>query len=405
MTSVSIASLRASGSLRAGEPASIIIALDVTNDVIFDPDLLLEFFDAKAGTATLSYRLRQQRADISWLPRGRYEATCTTPALALHAGSWRIVVSAFSRTASTDILADSREISVTASGSGSAEMAAHWHLQSIGDTPALSSLAWSQGHSNWFYKHFDHAAKVVISYMFGDSPLLRGRILDVGCGDGITDLGIALRQQPELLIGIDPFSGFERLAGVLRENGLGHVKMPESLRFEAADGNFLPYADDSFDVVISWGSLEHIVGGYLQPLREIKRVLRPDGLFFVHPGLYYSNYGHHLGEFSSEPFFHLTKSHEELRDLVLNSKPKYIDRAGEFATPAQYWQWFNELNKITVPQFENELRALEFDFWRVALRTEDLIEYTPELQAYRMQDLATAEVYLSCINRKKRRES
>ena len=42
------------------------------------------------------------------------------------------------------------------------------------------------------------------------------------------------------------------------------------------------------------------------------------------------------------------------------------------------------------------------DFWRVALRTEDLIEYTPKLQAYRMQDLATAEIYLSCINRKKR---
>ena len=33
-------------------------------------------------------------------------------------------------------------------------------------------------------------------------------VLDVGCGDGITDLGIALRQQPELLIGADPFRGF-----------------------------------------------------------------------------------------------------------------------------------------------------------------------------------------------------
>jgi hypothetical protein len=131
--------------------------------------------------------------------------------------------------------------------------------------------------------------------------------------------------------------------------------------------------------------------------------LRPDGLFFVHPGLYFSNWGSHLGEFCSEPFFHLTKSHDELRDLVLNSKPKYIDRAGEFATSAQYWQWFNELNKITVPQFESELRELDFDFWRVALRTEELIEYTPKLQAYRMQDLATAEVYISCINRKKRR--
>lgn len=406
MSAVSISSLRISGRIHAGEPASIIIALEVTDDVIFDPDVLLEFLAGNATVATYTYHLRQQLANISWLPRGRYEAICTTPALALPSGSWRIIASTCSRTASINVAADCREIALITSEPGRATaMITHWHLQSIGDTPAVSSLPWSLGPSNWFNKHFDHAAKTVISYMFGDSPLLRGRILDVGCGDGITDLSIALRQRPELLIGIDPFRGFDRLPAVLRENGLGHIKMPDSLRFEGIDGNFLPYADDSFDVVISWGSLEHIVGGYLQSLREIKRVLRPDGLFFVHPGLYYSNLGHHLGEFCSEPFFHLTKSHEELRNLVLNSKPKHIDRAGEFSTPEQYWQWFNELNRITVPQFENELRALEFDFWRVALRTEELIEYTPKLQAYRMQDLATAEVYLSCINRKKRCES
>ena len=56
-----------------------------------------------------------------------------------------------------------------------------------------------------------------------------------------------------------------------------------------------------------------------------------------------------------------------------------------------------------MPQFERELSALEFDFWRVALRTEDLIAYTPKLQGYSMQDLATVEVYLSCVNRKKQR--
>ena len=80
--------------------------------------------------------------------------------------------------------------------------------------------------------------------------------------------------------------------------------------------------------------------------------------------------------------------------------PKYIDRAGEFATPEQYWQWFTELNPITVSRFEEELRALQFEPWRVALRTEDLIEYTPELKSYPIQDLANIELYMSCVNRK-----
>ena len=57
-----------------------------------------------------------------------------------------------------------------------------------------------------------------------------------------------------------------------------------------------------------------------------------------------------------------------------------------------------------MPQFERELRALGFEPWRVALRTEDLIEYTPALQPYPMQDLATLELYLSCRNRKARGE-
>jgi hypothetical protein len=36
----------------------------------------------------------------------------------------------------------------------------------------------------------------------------------------------------------------------------------------------------------------------------------------------------------------------------------------------------------------------------VALRSSDLVEYTPELQACSMQDLATVELYLSAWNRK-----
>jgi hypothetical protein len=78
-----------------------------------------------------------------------------------------------------------------------------------------------------------------------------------------------------------------------------------------------------------------------------------------------------------------------------------MDRAGEFSPPEDYWRWYKELNPITVAEFEQELKLLEFDFYRVALRTEDLIEYHhPKLQEYGMQDLATVELYLSAYNRK-----
>ena len=78
-----------------------------------------------------------------------------------------------------------------------------------------------------------------------------------------------------------------------------------------------------------------------------------------------------------------------------------MDRSGDHATAAQYWQWFTELNPITVLAFERELRELDFEPWRVALRTHDRVDYTAELQNYSFVDLAVGELYVSAYNRKR----
>ena len=64
--------------------------------------------------------------------------------------------------------------------------------------------------------------------MFDNSPLLRGKILDVGCGEGITDLGIFLRVRPELLVGIDVEGNFRELPRIMKENGLPFSEIPEA---------------------------------------------------------------------------------------------------------------------------------------------------------------------------------
>jgi SAM-dependent methyltransferase len=337
---------------------------------------------------------------IAWLPRGTYRVDALLPGLP--AGSARFVLEAWHQERMSAVCTQRCEGAIElAPAAAGAPDAIAWAVEAIAPSPPLASLSWRKGHADWFFRHFDHAGPTVMSYMLGDSPLLRGRILDVGCGDGITDLSIALRSGCEELVGVDPFRGYERLPEIVRGNHLPADVVPANLRFLPESGNALPFPDDRFDVVISWGSLEHIAGGYLRTLGEIRRVLRPGGLFFAHPGLYYSNYGHHLGEFSSEPHFHLKKPLEEVRRIVLETPPDYMDRSGEFASPAQYWQWFRELNPITVSGFERQLRDLDFQPWRVALRTEGLIEYTPEIERYPMQDLATCELYVSCVNRKR----
>ncbi len=379
------------------------IEFEILRAFVDDPDLVVRVC-GQSGEQTHAWRLRDALY-VPWLPRGHYAATLRVPTHLQIEDAAMVQVEAHRRrhgALAVFATASAPVSSITDGGQSPTSADAKVPLRALGDTPSLGELSWNRSHGDWFFRHFDHAARTVSDYLLKSHPLLQGRILDVGCGDGIIDLGIALHCEPQCLIGIDPFGGFNALPRIMAENLLPADAIPACLEFQPADGNHLPFEDDSFDVVLSWGSLEHIAGGYAPCLAEIRRVLRPDGLLFAHPGLYYSNAGHHLGEFSSEPFLHLRRSAEELRNLVFSKEPERMDRSGDDATQAQYWQWYLELNRITVSGFEREMRELGFEPWRVALRTEDIIEYVPEVLEYPMQDLATLELYTSWWNRKGR---
>lgn len=384
----------------ACEPAAIGIEFEVTASIAFEPDVSIELFRIGDEVPRYSRNMRMDYAEVAWLPKGAYRATWYCPALGLQPGYYLARIGLWERSFGAQRLVTVTEQQFSVMGTQqNHSLNAAWSLESMCNVD-LSRLSWKKGSGDWFYKHFDHAAPTVISYMLADSPLLRGRILDVGCGDGITDLGIALRTNPECLVGVDPFRGYERLPEILATNQLDPTIIPPNLSFYAVDANDLPFDDDSFDVVLSWGSVEHIAGGYHQALFEIRRVLRDGGRLFIHPGLYYSSIGHHLGEFCSEPHVHLRRSRNELRELVFRSPPTYIDRAGEFSSPEQYWRWFEELNPITVDRFEQELRMLGFELDRAAIRTDERIDYSPELQRYPLLHLGIAELYLACTLRK-----
>jgi SAM-dependent methyltransferase len=390
----------------------IAVEFAVVQDLCFDIDVQIQLNDAVTGAEHLSCHIRQAGWDVAWLPRGRYRAELALPSRSASMGPLTVRALLWSNANGTPVLEDERvgepagRAPETRVETGRAEPAAlraarpSWTLEGLDGVP-VADLSWNRGHDDWFFKHFDHAARVVVHLMLGQSELLRGRILDVGCGDGMTDLGVFLRCRPAELVGIDPSRRFDLLPEVASRNHLPDDWSRDGrLRFEAADANDLPFEDDRFDVVLSWGSLEHIAGGYGGTLQEIRRVLRPGGLLFVHPGLFYGEYGNHLGEFFDDPWLHLKLTEAELRERVLDTPPERMDRGGEVATPEQYWQWYTELNPITVREFEQELRALDFEPWRVALRTSGLVEYTPELLGYGFEQLANRELYVSAWNRK-----
>ncbi|MCG6899774.1 MAG: class I SAM-dependent methyltransferase [Gammaproteobacteria bacterium] len=79
----------------------------------------------------------------------------------------------------------------------------------------------------------------------------RTGILDFGCGEGTTALGLALEYAPSHVVGVDKMPAPERrlpIAGT--EPGLS--SLPENLESHRVKPGFLHNENDEFDVICSW---------------------------------------------------------------------------------------------------------------------------------------------------------
>lgn len=95
------------------------------------------------------------------------------------------------------------------------------------------------------------------------APYLQGQVLDVGCGP--YPVPIYLQDYPpDCIAGLDPLEPFA----------------PHPFEFVRGFAEFLPWDDATFDVVIAATSLDHVLSLDLA-LSEIRRVLKPGGMFLV----------------------------------------------------------------------------------------------------------------------------
>ena len=229
-------------------------------------------------------------------------------------------------------------------------------------------------HSEWYWDHVN-ASLEVLDFISGDGiTVVNQNVVDIGSGDGILTAAFAERSQCAQAIGIDinPVNEDALLAYRLDYESLD--SLPNSLTFVESSPFEIPLPSQSTDLVISWSAFEHIANPLLM-LREIERILKPDGNLFLqlYP-FFYSQHGGHLHEWFPQGFVDLCEDVVKQRLLSENSDAS-LTKLTDYA----------ELNRIEPTDLFNDLHTAGLEIRKIELLSHavHIPEHTPPSEVLR----------------------
>lgn len=230
------------------------------------------------------------------------------------------------------------------------------------DSPRIPALQ----REEWFHERYRLAAAQIVEFLSLDSISPSGLdVADIGCGDGIIDLGLAHLTRPASLVGFDirP-TDTALLRELAAENGLP-PDLPAGLEFLTSDPQRLPAADDSFDLAISWSAFHHMQHPQSM-VHEAGRILRPGGslMIQVYP-FYHSRHGSLLEPWFPEGFAQFLHDAGEISGIVRS------DPGPDPAWAEAMLQASGSLNRLTLDELGRMLRLGGFAVRRIQLIGED----------------------------------
>jgi SAM-dependent methyltransferase len=182
----------------------------------------------------------------------------------------------------------------------------------------------AEGYLRWWAPVLAPASLRLVDRLGRIDPGLPGGeardVLDAGCGTGSSLLEAARRWPAARLVGLDASVGMLALAG--REAGRLPAGARERVGFIESDSASLPFADRSFDLVMTAFMLQ-LVPSRPPVLAEFRRVLRPGGIVAIAGWLT-----------ESEPFAPEAELEAALSDAGIVRPPRLEARSGHYRSAA-----------------------------------------------------------------------
>jgi SAM-dependent methyltransferase len=203
----------------------------------------------------------------------------------------------------------------------------------------------------WFDEHYNDAADEILEFLSADGIALEDKMVcDIGAGDGIIDLGLAIKGKPQALMGYDvrltDYGGLHRAA---QAAGVVGDEMPQNLTFIQSDTESIPAQTGVFDVAVTWSVFEH-VDNPVALLAEVRRILKPTGVLFLQLWPFWlSQHGGHLWPHIDDPFPHLMRKDEAILDEVDGKRATDPTRTAD--------DEYRSLNHLTLDGLQRALLA------------------------------------------------
>lgn len=174
-----------------------------------------------------------------------------------------------------------------------------------------------------FHKQTLTYAEHITRYLVAEDLVQGKTVLDIASGSGYGTRLLA--EKAKMVYGVD-----------VNETAINYAKKhygAHNIQYKVGDGESIPLNDNSVDVIVTLETIEHIEN-YKQFIKELKRILKPDGLLIISTpnDLEFAEGNHfHLHEFEYEELTGLLKKDFKNIDSYYQGTWKYV-AVGDEAT-------------------------------------------------------------------------